>query len=111
MRTSPALGEPWGTLGNLVISGEYNVVTFTVFSHCLAWNPSAFLKAKRPCGLCPPESFCPIGPEIFKSYSYGAPVAKRGGGAKMGGLGILHGLCFHVGVFKIGVYPVPQGTI
>eukprot|EP00435_Cladocopium_sp_Y103_P071831 s53_g38.t1 len=26
--------------------------------------------AKRPCGLCPPESFCPIGPEIFKSYSY-----------------------------------------
>ncbi|CAJ1412823.1 unnamed protein product, partial [Effrenium voratum] len=26
--------------------------------------------AKRPCGLCPPESFCPIGPAISKSYSY-----------------------------------------
>lgn len=26
--------------------------------------------AKRPCGLCPPESFCPIGPEIHKSYSF-----------------------------------------
>ena len=33
-------------------------------------------EAKRPCGLCPPESFCPIGPEIFKSYSYAVPVAK-----------------------------------
>lgn len=26
--------------------------------------------AKRPCGLCPPESFCPIGPEIFRSYGH-----------------------------------------
>eukprot|EP00913_Durusdinium_trenchii_P035996 g33678.t1 len=26
--------------------------------------------AKRPCGLCPPESFCPVGPDISKSYSF-----------------------------------------
>ena len=30
-------------------------------------------EAKRPCGLCPPESFCPIGPEIHKSYSFAVP--------------------------------------
>lgn len=53
----------------LVRTGGARLVALTTH-RLIILGQSRHGAAKRPCGLCPPESFCPIGPEIFKSYSY-----------------------------------------